>query len=153
MHRPSRPAAFVIGAIAAASVLSATAAVAAGDDALLRAPIQGSVLSDPPLFGSTRGGAPWVISSGEAKVETDGTVKVSLVGLVIPGVGTGPVRTVSASVACNGAKAATTDAAPLSAQGDAEIKATLNLPARCLAPAVLIHPNGNRDVYIAATGR
>ena len=153
MNRPSRPATFVLGALAAASVLSATAAVAATDDALLRAPLQGSVLSDPPLFGSTRGGAPWMISSGEAKVEADGTVKVSIVGLLIPGVGVGPVRTVSATVACNDAKAATTAPVPLSSQGDADIKATLALPARCLAPAVLIHPNGNTGFYIAATGR
>jgi hypothetical protein len=154
MKRPSRPAVFVLGALAAVGVLGTTAAVAATTDDLLRAPVQGSLTTDPKgLFGSNPGGAPWQITSGEAKVEADGTVKVSIVGLVIPGVGVGPVRTVSASVACNNVKAATTDPVPFSSAGNAEIKATLNLPARCIAPAVLIHPNGNTGTYIAVTGR
>jgi hypothetical protein len=154
MHRPSRRASLILGVLATASVLGATAAVAGGTSTdLLKAPMQGSVLSDPPLFGATRGGAPWVISSGEAKLESDGTVKVSLVGLLIPGVGVGPVRTVSATVACNGMLSATTPTVPFSATGDAQIKARVNLPDRCLAPAVLINPNGNTAVYIAATGR
>ena len=154
MHRPSRPAMFVLGALAAASVLGTTAAVAATSDDLLRAPVQGSLTTDPQgFFGSNPGGAPWQVTSGEAKVQADGTLKVSLVGLIIPGRGTGPVTTVSASVACNNVKAATSPAVPLSAAGDAEIKATLNLPARCLGPAVLIHPNGNTATYIAMTGR
>jgi hypothetical protein len=145
---------FVLGALAAASVLGTTAAVAATSDDLLRAPIQGSLPTDPQnFFGSNPGAAPWQVTSAEAKVQADGTVKVSIVGLIIPGRGTGPVTTVSASVACNNAKAATTSTVPLSTAGDAEIKATLNLPDRCLGPAVLIHPNGNAATYIARTGR
>ena len=153
MNRPSKPAMFVLGALVAASALSATAAVASSGDDLLKAPVQGSILTDPPLFGSTRGGAPWDISSGEAKVESDGTVKVTLIGLLIPGVGVGPVRTVSVSVACNGVRSDTTPAVPLSSSGDAEVKAIVTLPERCLAPAILVHPNGNVAVYIAASGR
>ncbi len=154
MHRPSRPTMFALGALAAASVLATTAAVAATTDDLLRAPIQGSLTTDPQgFFGSNPGGAPWQITSGEAKVQSDGTLKVSIVGLIIPGRGTGPVTTISASVACNNVKAATTAPVPLSTAGNAEIKATLNLPARCLGPAVLIHPNGNAATYIAMTGR
>jgi hypothetical protein len=146
---------FVLGALAAASVLATTAAAAATSDDLLRAPIQGSLTTDPTnFFGSNPGGAPWQITSGEAKVQADGTLKVSLVGLVIPGRGTGPVTTVSASVACNNVKVATTTPpTPLSTAGNAEIKATLTLPAHCLGPAVLIHPNGNVGTYIAMTGR
>src|SRR5262245_5179681 len=144
MRRPSRPATFVLGFVAAAGVLGTSAAVAATSDDLLRAPVQGSLPTDPQqFFGSNPGGAPWQITSGEAKVQADGTVKVTLVGLVIPGVGVGPVRTVAASVACNNVKAATSAPVPLSSEGNAEIKATLNLPSRCLGPAVLIHPNGN----------
>lgn len=153
MHRPSRRASLTLGALVAASLLSGTAAVAGGTSTdLLKAPLQGSVLSDPPLFGAVRGGAPWVITAGEAKLASDGTIKVSLDGLLIPGVGVGPVRTVSATVACNGTAVATTAAVLFSPAGDAEIKARVNLPDRCLAPAVLINPNGNAAVYIAATG-
>lgn len=55
-------------------------------------------------------------------------------------------------MACNGERVATTAAAPLSTAGNAQIKDTVTLPNRCLAPAVLINPNGNAAVYIAATG-
>lgn len=152
MHRPSRTATFVLGGLAAATLVTGSAAIAADGDALLKAPLQGSILTDPPLFGATRGGAPWDITSGEAKIGLDGTVKVEFTGLLIPGVGVGPVHTVTATVACNGERVATTEAVPLSTAGDASIKDWVNLPDRCLAPAVLINPNGNPNVYIAATG-
>jgi hypothetical protein len=154
MPRISRTASFVAGGLLAASGLVAGSAAASSGSPvdLLRAPVQGSLTTDPALFGVSPGAAPWVIRSGEAKVESDGTVKVSLTGLLIPGVGVGPVRTVSAGVVCNGTPAATTGAVPLSTAGDAEVKATVALPDRCLAPAVLIHPNGNASLYIAATG-
>jgi hypothetical protein len=152
MHRPSRTASFVLGGLAAATLVTGTAAIAADADALLKAPLQGSILSDPPLFGATRGGAPWQIGTSEAKVELGGTVKVTIAGLLIPGVGVGQVRNVTATVACNGERVATTAAVPLSAAGNAQIKDDVTLPVRCLAPAVLINPNGNANVYIAATG-
>lgn len=41
----------------------------------------------------------------------------------------------------------------LSAAGDAVLDTAVALPARCLAPVVLVHPNANKDVFIAATGR
>lgn len=153
MPRISRPASFVAGTILALGALGASTAVAASDATdLLKAPIQGSQPSDPPLFGATPGAAPWVISSGEAKLAGDGTVKVEVVGLVIPGRGN-PLATLSASVACNGAIVATTPTVPFSTTGNAEVNAVVNLPDRCLAPAVLLNPNGNAAVYIAATGR
>lgn len=58
----------------------------------------------------------------------------------------------SATIACNGMAIATTAAVPFSSSGDAEVKARVNLPDRCLAPAVLINPNGNAAAYLAATG-
>ncbi len=152
MHRTSRTASCVLGGLTAATLVTGGVAVAADTDSLLKAPLQGSILSDPPLFGATRGGAPWVISSGEAKVGLDGTVKVEVMGLIIPTRGLNPVPTLSASVACNGMIVATTAVVPFSTAGNAEIKARVNLPERCLAPAVLLNPNGNPAVYIAATG-
>jgi len=152
MRRPSRTTSVALGALLAASAMTTTVAAAADSDALLKAPMQGSILSDPPLFGATRGGAPWVITTGEAKVGLDGTVKVEVTGLLIPNVGVGPVHTVTATVACNGMLVATTAAVPLSSTGDAQIKDWVALPDRCLAPAVLVNPNGNPNVYIAATG-
>ena len=65
------------------------------------------------------------------------------------------MTTVSASLYCapdaSGA-AATTNAVPISEDGDASIQETLTLPATCLAPTVLIHPNGGLTAYIALPG-
>ena len=58
----------------------------------------------------------------------------------------------AASVACNGAVVATTATVPFSTTGDARLKATVMLPARCLAPAVLLNPNGIATTYIGITG-
>ena len=42
---------------------------------------------------------------------------------------------------------------PVVLVGCANSQATVTLPDRCLAPAVLINPNGTAAVYIAATGQ
>jgi hypothetical protein len=79
-------------------------------------------------------------------------------GLVLPGApgnGTpGPVTTVSASLYCNADTTAvgTTPAVPISRDGDARMEGELSLPAKCVAPVVLVHPNGGAAAYIAATG-
>ena len=141
MHRPSRTASFVLGGLAAATLVTGGAAIAADADALLEAPLQGSILSDPPLVGATRGGAPWNIGPSEASCELDGTVKITITGLLIPGVGVGPVRTVTATVACNGERVATTAPVPLQHRRQRRDQGRgQRCPDRCLAPAVLINP-------------
>jgi hypothetical protein len=66
------------------------------------------------------------------------------------------VQTISASLLCGpdsqAGAAATTEQVPLSARGDAHIDATLTLPAACLAPIVVVNPNGNTAAYIAISG-
>ena len=47
---------------------------------------------------------------------------------------------------------ATTASAPLSQQGNGTIRDRITLPAKCLAPIILVHPNGSDAAYIAATG-
>jgi hypothetical protein len=61
---------------------------------------------------------------------------------------------VSASLFCGDSTtpSATTQQVPLSNEGNAEIETRLSLPATCLGPVVLVHPNGNVHAYIAATG-
>src|SRR6185437_3390933 len=153
----------------AAMAGSATTAVsAAGHDtgdhgrhrgeALLSTSLAPSVPSDPVLNGASAGGAPWVLTRGTARLGRDGDFRVRIRGLVIPtapGNGTpGPVMTVSASLYCGAATTAsgTTPSVPISRSGDADIAAQLRVPAKCLAPSVLIHPNGAGAVYIAANG-
>ena len=152
----SRPASFVAGVLLAVSALVATSASASDTpngsgngprSDILRAPLQGSILSDPPLFG------PWVISEGTARLRANGDLTVEVEGLIIPTRGDNPLATLSATVVCNGKDLLMTAPVPFSAAGDAEIEAHVSLPDRCLAPAVLINPLSNAATYIAATGR
>ncbi len=158
MHRISRTASFAAGIVLGLGALAATASATADTTGaphrdILRAALQGSQLSDPPLFMLTRGGAPWVISEGTARLRANGDLKVEVEGLIIPTTGVNPVPRLSATVACNGVALPPTSTVPFSPSGDAVIHAHVNLPSRCLAPAVLLNPNGNAAVYIAATGR
>jgi hypothetical protein len=165
MVRVPRSAAIVAAAVVGLSLLSGSVAAAASSGSsghqmqgnhhhgrLLKAPIQGSLVTDPVLFGAKPGGAPWVISRGEAKLDTSGRLEVDVRGLIIPTTGVNPVPSLAASVVCNGAVIATTASVPFSSTGDARIKATVTLPGRCLAPAVLLNPNGVSTTYIGVTG-
>lgn len=125
---------------------------------LLAASLAPSVPGDPPIHGATPGMAPWVLRRGSVLLRRDGRLRVKIRGLVIPTApanGTpGPVMTVSASLYCGDDTAAadTTPAVPISRGGDARIADRLDLPAKCLAPAVLVHPNDGATAYIAAGG-
>jgi hypothetical protein len=115
-----------------------------------------SVPTDPTIHGVKPGALPWVLREGEARLRRDGRLDVRLRGLIIPTMGNaGPVTTVSASLYC-GADAtkavAATRAVPLSRSGRARIRARLTLPAKCLAPILLVDPNGSTTAYIAASG-
>ena len=126
--------------------------------AVLSTSLAPSVPTDPTLFGAAAGGAPWVLRSGDARLQSDGRFDARIHGLVIPVApftGTaGPVTTVSASLYCGGSSTAvgTSDSFPLSTNGNARITATFTLPAKCQIPALLIHPNGANTVYIATSG-
>jgi hypothetical protein len=143
--------------------VSALGATGNNDDAqgqpnglLLNAALAPSLPGDPTINGVNPGGAPWVLKRGTVRLKRDGTFNLRLQGLVIPnppGDNTpGPVTTVSASLYCGGAPAATTATVPISRSGDATIATSLDLPSTCLAPVVLVHPNGILTTYIAATG-
>ncbi|WP_330476516.1 hypothetical protein [Terrabacter sp. C0L_2] len=158
MHAISRTAAFLAGAVIGVSALAATSSASADSGGvprsdILRAPLQGSQLSDPPLFGLVRGGAPWVISEGTARLRADGDLQVEVEGLIIPTRGDNPLATLSATVVCNGKDVMMTAPVPFSAAGDARIETRVSLPTRCLAPVVLLNPLSNAGAYIAATGR
>ena len=117
-----------------------------------------TVPGDPTLHGNAAGAAPWVLKFGRARLRQDGRLDVKIRGLVIPpptGNGTpGPVTTVRAALFCGNdtTPAGTTPSVPLSTAGNARIRSQLSLPAKCLAPALLIQPNGSSTVYITANG-
>jgi hypothetical protein len=123
--------------------------------AALSASLAPSVPTDVAIHGIAPGGVPGVLTRGSVRVKRDGELDLRLRGLIIPTLGTaGPVTTVSASLLCglDTAPAATTGAVPLSSSGDARIDTRIALPPTCLAPAVVVHPNGNTKAYIAVSG-
>jgi hypothetical protein len=127
---------------------------------LLRATLAPSVPTDPTIHAVTPGAAPWVLRDGELSLTRRGRFELRVRGLVIPsppGDGTpGPVTTISASLYCapdaNPAPADTSPAVPISRRGNARIRDRFTLPEKCLAPTVLVHPNGDTTRYIAAEG-
>ena len=107
----------------------------------------------PALFGVAGGGVPWVIDEGRATLTADGRLHVEVQGLVIASSHVNPVHTGRAIVACDGAVAASTDAVPFSATGDAEVDATVSLPSPCFAPTVFFAGvTGGGDRWFAVTG-
>jgi hypothetical protein len=129
---------------------------------LLTSTLAPSMPTDPAIHGVAAGGLPWMLDRGSVRLKADGSVRIEIEGLVIP-IAHGtfpagkalPVTTVSASLYCApdaSAAAATTQAVPISATGNAMIVDTITLPATCLAPIVLVHPNGGAAAYIAASG-
>jgi hypothetical protein len=128
---------------------------------LVESTLAPSIPTDPTFHGVAPGGAPWVLRKGDVELERSGRLELHVKGLVIPtppGDGTpGPVTTVSASLYC-GADSDTTPAdtsapAPIDRRGNASIKdRSFAVPDTCLAPVVLVHPNGNTARYIAVEG-
>ena len=128
--------------------------------ALLKSALAPSQPTDPTFHGVQAGAAPWVIRHGQVRVRGH-RLELRVRGLVIPrpeGDGTpGQVTTVSASLYCGAdtetAPADTTDQVPISRRGNARIRdRSFDVPDTCLAPIVLVHPNGNTTRYIAVDG-
>jgi hypothetical protein len=128
---------------------------------LIRESLAPSVPGDPMFHGVMAGGAPWVLKEGS--VELSGhRLDLRVRGLVIPvapGNGTpGPVNTISASLYCGDNElettaAATTGQVPISRGGDARIRDnSFDVPSTCLAPVILVNPNGLANTYITVDG-
>ena len=122
---------------------------------LLQQRLIGSILADSPIHGATRGGLPWD-GTGRATLDRHGRFDVRIRGLVVTGTNSpSPVTNVTVSLYCapdSSGPVFTTTPAPLSSHGDARIRQHVTVPSRCLAPVVLVHPNGNAGAYIMATG-
>jgi hypothetical protein len=128
---------------------------------LIKESLAPSQLGDPTFHGVSPGAAPWALKRGDVRLKGDGKLSLRVEGLVIPsppGDGTpGPVKTISASLYCGSdtstEPAASTQQVAISPAGDARIHdTTLTLPTTCLAPVILVHPNGDLTHYIALDG-
>jgi hypothetical protein len=116
-----------------------------------------SVPTDPAFHNVGPGGAPWRLDRGFVLITNNGRFILVVRGLVLTSTGTaGPVTTISASLFCGAdtvtTPAATTSSVPLTSSGNAIINQHVTLPATCLAPIVLVHPNGGTARYIAVSG-
>jgi hypothetical protein len=132
-----------------------------GGKAALEESLAPSVPTDPTFHGVAPGAAPWVLKRGDVELKRSGRLELEVRGLVIPnppGDGTpGPVNTISASLYCGAdsdtTAADTTPQVPIDRRGNARIKdRSFDVPATCLAPLVLVHPNGDAAHYIAVEG-
>jgi hypothetical protein len=157
--RISRRAAAALATMAAlaGSALTAGSAVATPEPFLLKTALAPSVPSDPMLHGVTAGGAPWKLKRGFFALQKNGQVRVNIRGLIIPELGSpGPVTTVDAALYCGSemekTASFTTPSVPISKKGNALIEATVSVPSSCLAPVVLIEPNGISSIYITTSG-
>jgi hypothetical protein len=128
--------------------------------ALIESSLAPSLTTDPAFHGVTPGGAPWVLRRGDVELKQS-RIDLRVRGLVIPvapGNGTpGPVTTISASLYCGAdsdtSAADTTGQVPISREGDARIRdRSFDVPDTCLAPVILVHPNGDATHYIAVDG-
>ncbi|MBV9006463.1 MAG: hypothetical protein JO181_17500 [Solirubrobacterales bacterium] len=124
---------------------------------LIKESLAPSQPTDPTFHGVKPGGAPWILKRGEVRLESTGRLDLVVRGLVIPTTGTaGPVTTISASLYCgadsNTTAAVTTQSVPITSTGNARIRASLTVPSTCLAPVILVNPNGNAGIYIALDG-
>jgi hypothetical protein len=152
MNKVVARAVLVSGLLTGVFVFSALA-----EEFLLRSTIIGSN-PDTPIAGVPSGGASWTVGSGSAVLDGDGRLRVEVRDLILPKLGNpGRVTSVSASLVCGGAGGAvldTTDAVPLSADGNAEIESRINIPSTCFGPVVLVRAvfNGKPGPWIASTG-
>jgi len=117
---------------------------------------------DPTFHGVGPGLAPWVLKAGHVTIRGH-VLDLRVRGLLIPGKGTGPVKTISAALYCGADSVtmptATTGQVALSSTGNAFIHDShFQTPASCLAPQVLVYPNGELisgvpSMYVAVDGQ
>jgi len=154
---------FLAAAVLAGIAALTFAAIASGDHGhgkggkIFRSSLAPSQQTDPAFHTVAPGGAAWILDQGSVKIGRNGHFDLRVRGLVLTATGTArPVLTVSASLFCGAdatvTPAATTGQVPISPDGDARIHQKVTLPATCLAPIVLVHPNGGLTRYISVTG-
>jgi hypothetical protein len=121
--------------------------------------------SDKTIIGGVNAcGKVWALGSGEAELSADGTLHVTLHGLVLNDASVGKfngspdgVDAVAAAVICGGSNAAVAAQAEpvtLSPKGDAQIEAKLTMPQHCFAPVVVVRERyqGKIGGWLAVTG-
>ena len=148
----SRVRSALVALLGAASLVVGSAAVASAHQSPdlvsfdSMTPVTGSAVGTMNERGIVGGGKPWMITSGSGEVDRDGTVHVSVHGLIIPasaGFGFNPIGAFGTTVSCvtpHGIVNLHTATAPATRSGDSTIDGTLNapLPHPCLHPILFV---------------
>ena len=149
--------------IGLAGVLLACTAMpmqARADDTRFDSPIVGSAVGTT-IAGIPSGGAPWVVSQGRARLESDGSLEIEVTGLLLaagPNAGTtGGIAQVAASVVCGDIVQAVSDPVTFPPSGSFDIRAMVTLPKPACQGAVvlirIVRPTvAPPPPFIAATG-
>ncbi len=129
-------------------VLVGMSAGGASADDLFESPIVGKQVANQEIAGiSPDVASPWVVAEGEVEIGVYGELEMEVEGLLLLDGTVGPILEVFASLVCQKTTptgeptnevVASTGNVPLSADGDAEIDETIDLPDVCVAPIVLI---------------
>ena len=145
MHKFVRVLALTIGAF---GLLAVTATPSAADeggnltDFSSMTPVTGASVGTVNDRGIKGGGLPWVITSGTGSVSNQGTVDVTVTGLVIPRLGNrNPVPLFKATVSClgpGGVVNVSTGTFPASSTGNSHIHAVIDLPHPCKQPIIFV---------------
>jgi len=144
------------GVLVCTAGLSTTAYAKGVVEAEFRACPTGTAIGDVPSCGKI-----WKLKSGKGSVDADGTLKISLKGLVLDDESVGEfngtpdgVGHVVGAVLCSGMVAAQTDWVVLAKNGDVKIKAKLSLPESCIAPTLVVREvwEGKVGGWLAAVG-
>jgi hypothetical protein len=140
----------VLGLLAVGTVVVQSTAAQGGDSpgkSVLEFDVMTPVVSPftgaaHPIRGVNGGGLPWQLDRGRGDLSADGRLKVRVEGLVLVSSGQNPIpmfrgvvnclTTASPDVGVNLA----TPPVPASSDGDATIRATVELPDPCVAPIV-----------------
>ena len=152
-------------------LLTAFSAGAWADDAVLEVDtmvgVDGPFLGNAnPIRGVNGGGLPWVLDEAKVELDRDGKLEVEVEGLIIPadaGFGFNPAPFFRAIVSCLSvdvggnvvtANVMTTNDAEVMEgdprNGDAKIKADVELPTPCVAPIVFVTSPGGS--WFSSTG-
>jgi hypothetical protein len=97
-----------------------------------------------PIRGVNAGGAPWKLDSAEGELKANGRLDIKVKGLVVAPTGVNPVDAFRGVVNCltpaspDQGVNLVTDRAPATADGNARIRAQLDLPETCIAPIVFV---------------
>jgi hypothetical protein len=126
---------------------------------LVACPANKTSIGDVPSCGKV-----WKLAWGEAELKDNGDIEAEVKGLVLNDTSTGAangtpdgVDGLAAAVVCQtpsgGSVGAQTDVVALSKEGNAKIKAHVNLPS-CVAPVIVLRERyeGKIGGWLAATG-